>query len=120
MNENSDQLSELLRIDLEDLYLQIGKEIIGRTAFPPTREQLLEACHNWLNSRRAQFAEQICQDKAIQDYVRGRKKQNRLILASMILDLITSICAGVAPWTVCVALLKEGIDTLCEEHWTKS
>lgn len=117
MQSQEDIISRLLEKDLDELYIDIGRELYGSASFPPQLNQLGQVARVWLQAKRVEIARAVCPNKTIQMLISNRPTtQDQLVLVTAVADLIASLVIGVSPVTVAVLLVKEGLKTLCDDN----
>ena len=115
-NESSQIIEQQLEATLDELYAALGEEVSGPgIAGSSKNNQLLG--RKWLNKKRAQLSAILCNNSSLRSLCNDSKKETRVILVASVIDLIASLITGVSPTTVAVILVKEGLNTLCEEAW---
>ena len=109
-------LEQAFELDSHELYETVGREVIAehRRAVSGKISPYMSAGRAWLRQKRKSLAKLICLDDNVQTLLRQRNV-NRLTLAGAILDLLLSVTWAIAPTSVAVLLVREGIESLCED-----
>lgn len=110
-----------LEKDIDDLYLELGVIMMATHEFriPARRSDYIQIAKQWIKDRLPEIKTKICQDNRVQTLMTSEKIADRVILVSSIMDLIATITIGVPSLTVSVLLVKEGINTLCENFYDR-
>lgn len=114
----NDDLTILLSLDKDDLYSSLGNEILGISigTTPQPKENLISLAKAWLESKRSQLSETICNSASVIALISKETEdvaQRRLMLASAIVDLIAQIIHGLSVTTVAALIVIEGLETFC-------
>ena len=117
-NQNFEpNVGSLLSADEDDLYVQLGRELQGTPAFPPSRQQLRELARGWLGGKRKAIAAKVCSDDTVKRVATEDLSDQRVALVLAVADLISSLTLGVSPIIVSVLLVREGLTSLCADKW---
>lgn len=118
MEDSRATIEQLLRMDIEGVWVLLGQDIQGIAATPARKGQVVAAARSWLQRRRKAFSDTLCCNESIRKLAGApEQKRDRVLLVSAVADLIASLAIGVSPITVAVLLVREGIFSLCEEYW---
>jgi hypothetical protein len=104
------EIERQLRLDNNTLLLLLASETIGATE-PTSRDGRVI-----LDNVKRNYRRKICEDERVRK-AHSLTDNSRVLLVSALLDCIGGAITGVSPITVCVLLVKEGLDTLCADAW---
>jgi hypothetical protein len=111
-------IDDLFSQDIDDIYAEVGSQLVGEQMFTLPRERLIEIAQRWLGDQRSQIAEKVCpSDIVLLLTSEDPTTQNRILLVTSIADLISSLVFTVSPVTVSVLVIKEGLSLLCKGIW---
>jgi len=112
---NTAHIRTMLEMSLDDLYAEVGRDYASSQGqlLPKHPGQYVQIAKAWLSEQHEQLRVVICSSERIRQMLRESRGYDRVLLASAIVDLIAGIITGVAPATVAVLLVKEGVETLC-------
>ena len=120
MTIERNEISRLLQLSNDDIFAEIGQQVISRRVLLPTRLELINEAKRWFEERRSNIIRKVCKSKRIKDLVnRSSAESTRLYLISAVADVILSATGNVAPLTVAVLLVRQGVKSLCAELWSK-
>jgi len=113
------QILDLLEQDANILFIKIGKELIGDSAFMHHNEkELIDLARSWLKRNKQKILELICEDeKIIKLYKPLMDNTTKVQLVVAIFDLISGVLIGVSPLVVSTLLVKYGIENFCQEGY---
>lgn len=115
MGDKQQTVRGLLNKNLDELYVELGRELYGGAAFPSPLGQLGQVARVWLQTKRVEIARVVCPNATVRMLLSDEiSTQDRLILVTAVADLIASVIIEVSPVTVGVLLVKEGLKALCE------
>lgn len=118
MNHEFEIAEKLLNKDDINLYIQIGQQVHGKSAFPLHKDVYVQIAKQWLDTRRHKIAETICHNKELKAFAKRDLPTHELVvLVCAIADVISHLTTGVAPLTVAVLLARQGLHTLCGDNW---
>jgi hypothetical protein len=118
MDEGAIDIRRLLEAEIGDVYVELGARLPARLGLLPSRRELMRDAKLWMSSKRAELAEILCRNESLRRLSSRRPTvQNRILLVTAIMDLITSVVTGVAAATVAVLLVREGLSSLCADSW---
>lgn len=109
---------DLLDLPPNELYATLGRELEGESlsAFPLPAGEFIRRGKEWYSQRRNQFVRAVCSSAHIRRLLQDKRSVDRVMLTSAIADLISSVCFGVSPVVVAVLLIREGVESLCDEE----
>jgi len=109
------RIRAMLEMSLDDLYAEVGREYASAQGqlLPKPPHRYVQIAKAWLSERREQLRAEICGSERVRKMLREPRGYDRVLLASAVTDLVAGIVTGVAPATVAVLLVKEGVETLC-------
>lgn len=114
MDMETDGLLELLGRQLEPHLMQY---VTGfRREAPAGGKQRAEKARTWLAQNRARLRAMVCPDPTVRRFLSCEATEDKLLLAAAVADLIAGIFANVAPVTVAVLLVKQGLKSLCQDR----
>lgn len=114
----TERTEELLRSSEDELYLALGRQLYGTPAFPPQSSHLRQMAKQWLAANHEALRQAVCGSKRCKDLAaQDLKTHEQVVLATAIADLISHVTLGVAPVTVAVLLVRQGVHHLCKETW---
>ncbi len=114
---NKKDTDKFLDKSLENLYLELGQQLLGLSSLPTSKDTFIRAAQKWMIESRKVLAEKICRNATILAIVKSDQEQNKGILFASLADFLSSIITGVSPFTVSALLIKEGLDSLCKGLW---
>ena len=105
----------LLNKSIEQLYIELGQQLLSPEyrAFPFPKERYMQRAREWLLENRERLRQIICDHDRVKSFMNSSRLEERVLLISAIVDLISSMCSGISPVTVAVLLVKEGLNSLC-------
>lgn len=111
-----EKIATLMKLSLDELYIQIGAEYIGLGAMPRSLKDLAQIGKLWLESKKSELIEILCNNEQLNSLLKSEPKRlkDRIVLVAAVADLLSSIITGVSPITVSVLLIKAGLEDLCE------
>jgi len=114
---DTENIKSLLEKEIEQLYIDLGRQILSSDyhAFPFPKQRYITKAKNWLAENKVHLKQKICKNEYVKLHMNSNKIEDRVILISAIIDLISSMCIGISPVTVAVLLVKEGINSLCSK-----
>jgi hypothetical protein len=115
------KIEEILMIPEDDIYQRIGQELLGLSASPRTREELVEVAKRWLASRREELRRLVCASPKIQSLAKREASEAEVAeLAVAVTESIVNLVTGVdMPILVGVLLARHGIRAFCKEVWAE-
>lgn len=105
------EIEHQLTLDIDTLLLLLASETLGATAPSPGDGRVI------VDNVKRSYRQRICQNERIRT-LHAVTESSRVLLVSALLDCIGGAITGVSPITVCVLLVKEGIDSLCADVWS--
>lgn len=116
--QNQNEIRRLMDLNLDELREDLGRQIASnlKLSMPLSYNRLVELSNNWINEQRKNLASYICSDQEVRSLSGSPSTERRIMLASAIADLISSILVGISPITVAVLIVKEGIETFCKDE----
>lgn len=107
---------QLLNLDHEGLYLQLGKELSSEAQFGEVDiEELRNRGKRWMKKQRKQLQKQICKSELVVSVIKGDRKWDQVLLMTAIADLVGALVVNVSPVTVAALITKEGLHLFCED-----
>ena len=123
MSQKDEALGRLLEMSEEDLLMALGlvlNAVASNRLENPTKAQLVKVAEKWLTSKRQEFAAAVCGNERCKELgMQDLANHERIILICVVADLVTDIADGLAPVTVAVVLVRQGLHHLCEEVWRR-
>jgi hypothetical protein len=114
---NKEAITELLGKSESELLQEIGQELMGKSAAPPSNEELEAEGRGWLRVRWNTLAVTICSNNTVQFIMNMQESLERDVqLVTAIADLISGLSLGISPWTLSVLLVQTGIEKLCAKR----
>ena len=75
---------------------------------------------DWIKKNKLKIVDVVCNNEnVIKCSLSKDRTYGKVLLATAIADLLGSILTGVSPFTVAVLLVKEGLESFCDEHWNQ-
>lgn len=108
--------NDKFNLDIEDLLLEIGTDISGKTLLPKNPSELIKIADIWYKKTTTKIAPIVCNNERIKKIQDTKSDTNQnVLLAAAIADLITGVITGVSPITVAVLVIKKGLNSICKE-----
>jgi len=98
----------LLALSDEDLLASIGESLVGRSALPRSRAELIALGRAWLQANLNKIRGIVCPHAP-----QLLKETNLEKLVSTIADMLAAAFFSVAPVTVSVLVVRVGLEKLC-------
>ncbi len=119
LNESSlNQIEDYDSMDIDDLYLVLGKTLGQAAAFPMPKSEIIRQARKWIESYRKEFIDSICNNSNIKEiFLENGASNRRATLIATIADVISGIVSGIPPFMVSVIIVKEGLHSLCNGTW---
>jgi hypothetical protein len=117
LSGDSDQIESLLLLEIEDLYVELGKDLsrksMGMSGSSPEKNRLLGK--NWFSSQHDKLSSSICKNDQIQLLLSNDRVVDSLELTSLIADILSSQYIGIPVFTLSALIVKTGLGYLCKE-----
>ena len=109
-------IEELINLEIEELYLDIGQELVSDAIKPISNRFLIDVAKRWVSENQQKIKTAICENQRVNDLQEQiEDKEKRILLVTSIADLISGFCTGISPFTVSVIIVKEGLKQFCKE-----
>ncbi len=99
---------DLLSFSEDDLLASIGESLVGRSALPRSRAELIALGRAWLQANLNKIRELVCPHAP-----QLLKETNLEKLVTTIADMLAAVFYSVAPVTVAVLIVRVGVEKLC-------
>jgi hypothetical protein len=99
---------ELLALSDDDLLASIGESLVGRSALPRSRAELIALGSAWFQANLSKIRELVCPHAP-----QLLKETNLEKLVTTIADMLAAAFFSVAPVTVAVLIVRVGVEKLC-------
>lgn len=104
----------LERMDLEDLYTQLGRQV-APLGILPSDEDAREMGKRWLERNLIVFQRRICSSEIAKGLIQ-QEGIDSAVDAAAIADILAGLLGGPPLATVSVILAKRGIKSLCKNY----
>lgn len=115
--------SELARVlDLDDkaLLAELGASLAGPLAAPMPKHEAIRRAKAWLKDKRADLVSTVCTSRRIQELCNTEDSlSNRSTLVLAVADLVMTVIGNLPVLTVAALLVREGLNSICAEYWSK-
>ncbi|WP_145243474.1 hypothetical protein [Urbifossiella limnaea] len=113
--ENADEIARLLSLSQDEIYLEIGRQLTGREAFPTPPVHLIARARRWATERLAQA---VCSSDKLKVLSRQDVPTQEVILSiSAVLDVVSHVLGGVPALTAAVLIARVGLHNFCAVIW---
>jgi hypothetical protein len=109
-----DEAKRLLAKSEDELLADLGGDLFGRGATPPSVDVRLKAARGWLKDNTARIKGCVC-TKRIQNLVQADAGPVEICVA--LGDLLLDQFAGIAPLSLAALIVKTGVRSYCEKLW---
>lgn len=100
--------SDLLSLPDDDLLASIGESLVGRSALPRSKDELIALGRAWFQANLSKIREVVCPHAP-----QLLKETNREKLVTTLADMLAAVFFSVAPVTVAVLIVRVGVEKLC-------
>lgn len=113
---SSARAQRLLAASDDELFQLLGTELSGTQALPLSPAELIERGRRWFSAQEDMLRATVC----INPRVKALTLENRddLALAAALADVLASLVLPVTPVTLAALIVRRGLKTFCELHWT--
>jgi hypothetical protein len=109
-------LERLLESD-ENILLQYVSEATSPQSLQarqPTDTEREASGRDWIRRNTDSLRKAICSSLFVRTYLASRRMQDRVMLAAVIADLVSSLITGIGAVAVAVLIVREGLDSYCK------
>jgi hypothetical protein len=104
--------------ELEDLFAEIGSQLVAANAGKYNAKQLAEIGRRWLTSNYERIQIAVCTSPRVRSaYEQDSSNPQNKELVAALADVIATLTLGVAPALVSLILIRKGITALCSSRW---
>lgn len=114
MSEYSD-IESLLQKSKDELFLDLGKELVGKSILPKSRNELISTAKIWWERNIKLITDAICGSEKLRKLLLAENNDD-VVLVTAIADLVSGLVTGVSPVTVAALLVKKGVNNICKEN----
>lgn len=117
MNDTNAEIQRLMDMREEDLYLEIGRHLFGRPAFPVQPAQLLDRAKKWSQEV---LPRTVCGNSPLKTLARQDVPTQELILSvCAVLDVASHLLGGVPAVTAAALIVRVGLHRFCASFWER-
>jgi hypothetical protein len=109
-----DEAKRLLSKNEDELLADLGSDLLGRGATPPSIDVRLKAARGWLKDNAARIKGIVC-TKRVQKLVQEDAGPTEVCVA--LGDLLLDQFAGIAPLSLAALVVKIGVRSYCGKLW---
>jgi hypothetical protein len=106
-------IEELMDEPEESLLALLGAELTGANARQSSRPGRIEIARRWMNVQTDELQRIVCSSAAVREMSDGTAGRRRLLLIAAVADALLAAHFSVAPVTVAILIVNEGIDSFC-------
>jgi hypothetical protein len=114
---NEEAIRQLLALDEEELYVEIGREFSAKQALPLDPRELAERGKRLFSAQVKKLTSSICENSTIRSMAENNSEDAQIVVE--IINLISSLILPVSPITLAALLVKRGVKKCCENYWTE-
>ncbi len=114
-SERNQRILQALRLTEDELLMSLGEELVPHTigAFPK-KEELIDKGKEWMNRLHDKVQCVVCSSTKVRE---AFEKNEDVLIAAAIADVIVGFCTGVSPVTVAALITKRCLLNFCSPIW---
>jgi hypothetical protein len=101
---------QLLNASTDELFELLGRDLVGKQAFPLSSEELIERAKGWFSAQTGRIQAVICTPSVAEGFIVD-SDERKLMLA--LADLLLKAHFGVGPVTLSSLVVKIGLKKFC-------
>lgn len=113
-------IQELLTLSNDELYIKIGKELMGEAALPTGSVNEKQFGESWYIRNKKKIQSNICPNERIIMICKSQKLDRDVNIIAAISDIVATFIIGVSPFSIAVLIYKEGIRSFCKNELDRS
>jgi hypothetical protein len=113
--DNAEEIARLTNLSDDDLYLEIGRHLTGREAFPTPPVHLIARAKRWATER---LARAVCGSDKLKTLARQDVPTQEAVLSiCAVVDVFSHMLGGVPAVTAAVLISRVGLHHFCAVVW---
>ena len=115
MKELNEEINQKQDHSIDELYILLGEEYIGKSAIDRDKESIKNQGKIAFDSYASLIKSKICNNEKIRKHLL-EEGTNMTHLTIAIVDLIASSVIGISPVTIAVICTKMGVKSICTKY----